>query len=212
MISELQKTQEELTAACHSLFERGLVNGAAGNMSVKVAEGYVATPTGIPFGALHPENLSLLSPEGICLSGPPPTKEMGFHLAWYAANPAHRAVIHTHSPWAVAVSCLEELNPDNVLPPLTPYQIMKIGFMPLAPYGNPGSKDLEEAVAALAPGRAAVLLANHGPVAGATSFARALDVIEEIEATCRLWLTLADKNMRLLTPQQVEKLMEKYRQ
>ena len=106
-----------LAGACRSVFQRGLTGGSAGNMSLRVEGGILATPTGIPFGELTPENLSLLDETGALVSGPKATKEAPFHLAWYKANPDHLAVVHLHSPWAVAVSCLADLDPGSPLPP-----------------------------------------------------------------------------------------------
>ena len=106
-----------LAGACRSVFQRGLTGGSAGNMSLRVEGGILATPTGIPFGELTPGNLSLLDETGALVSGPKATKEAPFHLAWYKANPDHLAVVHLHSPWAVAVSCLADLDPGNPLPP-----------------------------------------------------------------------------------------------
>ena len=102
-----------LAGACRSVFQRGLTGGSAGNMSLRVEGGILATPTGIPFGELTPGNLSLLDETGALVSGPKATKEAPFHLAWYKANPDHLAVVHLHSPWAVAVSCLADLDPGS---------------------------------------------------------------------------------------------------
>lgn len=207
MDMDLKTACEALVAVGHSIFARGLVSGSAGNMSVRIREGFVTTPSGVPFGELTPAGLSVLDTEGRLVQGPKPTKEASFHLAWYAANPTHGGIIHLHSPWATAVACLEGLPEDDVLPPLTPYQIMKIGRMPLAPYAAPGSAALTDGVAALAAGRRAVLLANHGPICGGSTLAVALDVAEEVEATCRLWLTLGDRAVRTLSAEAVAVLL-----
>ena len=147
-----------LAGACRSVFQRGLTGGSAGNMSLRVEGGILATPTGIPFGELTPGNLSLLDETGALVSGPKATKEAPFHLAWYKANPDHLAVVHLHSPWAVAVSCLADLDPGSPLPPLTPYQLMKLGHLAVAPYAKPGSAELCAGVARLA--------RTHGPADG----------------------------------------------
>ena len=156
-----------LAGACRSVFQRGLTGGSAGNMSLRVEGGILATPTGIPFGELTPGNLSLLDETGALVSGPKATKEAPFHLAWYKANPDHLAVVHLHSPWAVAVSCLADLDP----------------------------------------GRTALLMANHGSITGGASLTKALDAAEELEATCRLYLTLRGLPVRCLTPEQAAELL-----
>ena len=128
-------------------------------------------------------------------------------LAWYKANPDHLAVVHLHSPWAVAVSCLTDLDPGSPLPPLTPYQLMKLGHLAVAPYAKPGSAELCAGVARLAPGRTALLMANHGSITGGASLTKALDAAEELEATCRLYLTLRGLPVRCLTPEQAAELL-----
>lgn len=196
-----------LAGACRSVFQRGLTGGSAGNMSLRIEGGILATPTGIPFGELTPGNLSLLDETGALVSGPKATKEAPFHLAWYKANPDHLAVVHLHSPWAVAVSCLADLDPGSPLPPLTPYQLMKLGHLAVTPYAKPGSAELCAGVARLAPGRTALLMANHGSITGGASLTKALDAAEELEATCRLYLTLRGLPVRCLTPEQAAELL-----
>ena len=159
------------------------------------------------FGELTPGNLSLLDETGALVSGPKATKEAPFHLAWYKANPDHLAVVHLHSPWAVAVSCLADPDPGSPLPPLTPYQLMKLGHLAVAPYAKPGSAELCAGVARLAPGRTALLMANHGSITGGASLTKALDAAEELEATCRLYLTLRGLPVRCLTPEQAAELL-----
>ncbi len=140
-----------LAGACRSVFQRGLTGGSAGNMSLRVEGGILATPTGIPFGELTPENLSLLDEAGALVSGPKATKEAPFHLAWYKANPDHLAVVHLHSPWAVAVSCLADLDPGSPLPPLTPYQLMKLGTSRSRRMRNPARRSCARASPASPP-------------------------------------------------------------
>ena len=209
-VPETAAASAVLAELARSVFERGLVNGSAGNMSARCAEGMVVTPTGVSLGALTPDRLSVLDMEGRLQRGPAPSKEAPFHLAWYRANPDHGGIVHLHSPWAVALACLGGVNEDDVLPPLTPYQIMKIGRMPLAPYAAPGSPELTGALARLAPGRRAVLLANHGPVCGAPTLQGALDIAEEVEATARLLFALGSHPVRLLGETQVNELLRKY--
>ena len=110
-------------------------------------------------------------------------------------------------PWAVAVSCLADLDPGSPLPPLTPYQLMKLGHLAVAPYAKPGSAELCAGVARLAPGRTALLMANHGSITGGASLTKALDAAEELEATCRLYLTLRGLPVRCLTPEQAAELL-----
>ena len=106
---------------------------------------------------------------------------------------------------------LRPVNPgtqsESPLPPLTPYQLMKLGHLAVAPYAKPGSAELCAGVARLAPGRTALLMANHGSITGGASLTKALDAAEELEATCRLYLTLRGLPVRCLTLEQTAELL-----
>jgi ribulose-5-phosphate 4-epimerase/fuculose-1-phosphate aldolase len=110
----------------------------------------------------------------------------------------------------VAVSVLDELNPDDVLPPITAYYVMRIGSLPLVPYFAPGDMQLADAVRRFAGKHHALLLANHGPVVAGTSLAAAADAVEELEATARLYLLLQGRRTRALTPEQVAGIRSRY--
>jgi 3-dehydro-4-phosphotetronate decarboxylase len=110
----------------------------------------------------------------------------------------------------VAVSCLDGLDPEDVLPPLTAYYVMRVGKLPLIPYFPPGDRRLAEAVREVASGHAAVLLANHGPVVAGRSLDAAAGAIEELEVTARLHLTLHGRQTRPLTREQVAELRRLY--
>ena len=122
------------------------------------------------------------------ISGDAPTKESFLHLAMYRERAGAGAVVHLHSTHSVAVSCLDGINHDDVLPPITAYYVMRVGKLPLIPYFAPGDKALGEAVGQFAAKHAAVLLANHGPVVSGSSLSAAVDAIEELEETARLYL------------------------
>jgi ribulose-5-phosphate 4-epimerase/fuculose-1-phosphate aldolase len=186
-----------------SIFERGLTGGSTGNLSVRLEDGYLMTPTGASLGRLDPARLSRLDAAGRHAGGDPPTKEAALHLAMYGERPAARAVVHLHSVHAVAVSCLADVDPADVLPPVTAYYVMRVGRLPLVPFFRPGDPRLADAVRALAGRHAAVLLANHGPVVAAGSLPAAADAMEELEATARLALLLRGLPVRLLGADQV---------
>lgn len=190
--------REALCALGRSLFERGLTHGSTGNVSVRTPDGFLMTPTGASLGALDPARLSLLDAAGAHVGGDAPTKEALLHLAMYRQRPRDAAVVHLHSTHSVAVSVLADVDPANVLPPLTAYYAMRIGTLPLLPYFAPGDAKLAEAVAAAAGKHHAVLLANHGPVVSGSSLAAASDAIEELEATAKLWLLVRHERLRLL--------------
>lgn len=124
------------------------------------------------------------------MEGGQPTKELPLHLAIYGEQPAIQAIVHLHSTHAVAVACLEGLDPDNVLPPLTPYYVMRVGRVALVPYARPGRPELAEAVRARARENRVLLLANHGPIVAGESLDVASSTIEEVEETCKLFLLL----------------------
>ncbi|MDH3452806.1 MAG: aldolase [Gammaproteobacteria bacterium] len=202
--------REDIVRFAQSLFERGLTSGSSGNISVRTPDGWLMTPTGSSLGNLNPAKLSRLDAQGQLLSGAAPTKESFLHLAVYAKRPASQAIVHLHSTYSVAASCLDGVDPENVLPPITAYYVMRVGKLPLIPYYPPGDKSLADAIGARAADHHAVLLANHGPVVAGNSLADAVYAIEELEETARLFLLLKDKRTRLLTEEQVDELRKRF--
>jgi len=200
------RLREEICAIGQSIFERGLTAGSSGNISAKTEEGWLMTPTGSSLGRLDPARLSKLGHDGRLVSGDPPTKESFLHRVMYEERPATGAVVHLHSTHSVAVSCLTEVDPDDVLPPITAYYVMRVGKLPLVPYFRPGDLALAEAVRGLAGKHHAVLLANHGPVVAGTNLDAAVNAIEELEETAKLYLLLRGADTRYLTAAQVMEL------
>jgi ribulose-5-phosphate 4-epimerase/fuculose-1-phosphate aldolase len=115
-----------------------------------------------------------------------------------------------HSTHSVAVSVLEDVNPADVLPPITAYYVMRIGGLPLVPYYAPGDMKLADAVRGFAGKHHAMLLANHGPVVAGSSLSAASDAVEELEATAKLYLLLRGQRIRTLTDAQVAELRARY--
>ena len=204
------RLREEICELGRSLFQRGLTHGSTGNISARCADGWLLTPTGSSLGRLDPGRLSKLDWSGKLLSGDAPSKESFLHLAMYQERERNGAVVHLHATHSVAVSVLEELDPDDLLPPLTAYYVMRIGTLPLVPYYAPGDLGLAEAVRGYARRHHALLLANHGPVVGGTSLAAAADAVEELEATAKLYLLLQGRRVRPLTPEQVADIKRRY--
>jgi 3-dehydro-4-phosphotetronate decarboxylase len=204
------KLRELVCTTAKSLYERGLTHGSTGNVSVRCDDGWLMTPTGSSLGTLDPARLSKLDAAGSHVGGDAPTKEVFLHLAMYRERQASGAVIHLHSTHSVAVSLLEEIDPRDVLPPMTAYYVMRIGTLPLVPYYAPGDLGLADAVRAMAGRHHAVLLANHGPVVAAADLAAASDAVEELEATAKLYLLLQGRRYRTLTPEQCEALRRKF--
>ena len=193
-----------------SMFERRLTFGSSGNISVRIDGGWLMTPTGSSLGRLDPAKLSKLDDTGKLISGDAPTKESFLHLAMYRERDKAGAVVHLHSTHSVAVSCLHGIDHDDVLPPITAYYIMRVGKLPLVPYFAPGDMALGEAVGRLAAKHSAMLLANHGPVVAGSSLSAAVDAIEELEETARLYLLLHGRPTRYLSPEQIADLKRRF--
>lgn len=202
--------REAIVRIARSMFDRGLTHGSTGNISLRVDDGWLMTPTGSSFGNLDPARLAKLDATGRHVDGDAPTKEAFLHRAMYDEQPRFAAVVHLHSSHAVAVSVLDDVSAEDVLPPLTAYYVMRVGRLPLVPYFAPGDSKLAEAVRGFAGRHHALLLANHGPVVAGTSLAAASDAIEELEATAKLYLLLRREPIRLLTPEQVAELRRRY--
>lgn len=200
------RIREDITRLGKSLFERGLTAGSSGNISVRLDEGWLLTPTNSCMGFLDPATISKLDWQGNLLAGDPPSKEHFLHNAVYQQRPDSHAVVHLHSTHSVAVSCLPGVNPENVIPPLTAYYVMRVGTLPLVPYFRPGDQKLGVAVGALAGKHAAVLLANHGPVVAGKSLEAAVYAMEELEETAKLYLLLHASNPRCLNEDQIAEL------
>ena len=204
------KLRDEIARLGKSIFDRGLTFGSTGNISVRTEDGWLVTPTGSSMGALDPARLSKLDPSGKHIDGDPPTKEAFLHTCVYERRQKAGAVVHLHSTHSVAVSCLEDVDPQNVLPPLTAYYVMRIGKLPLVPYFAPGDIDLGKAVREMMSDHHAVLLANHGPVVAGTNLADAVCATEELEETARLFLLLKDRAFRPLDPGQQSDLQRRF--
>ncbi|MGH6882217.1 3-oxo-tetronate 4-phosphate decarboxylase [Hypericibacter sp.] len=202
--------REKIATLGRSMFQRGLTFGSSGNISVKVSDGWLMTPTNVALGDIDPARISKLDAAGKHLSGDAPTKEAMLHLAMYRERPNAAAVVHLHSTHSVAVSALSHIDPEDVLPPITAYYVMRVGRLPLVPYYPPGDQALAEAVGKLAGKHHALLLANHGPVVAGTSLEAAAGAIEELEETAKLYLMLQGQRVKILSPEQVAALRERY--
>lgn len=199
-----QQLRELMVAQARSLFERGYATGGAGNLSLKLPDGNIlATPTGSSMGRLKAETLSVVSIKGEHIGGDKPSKEVEFHLELYRSNPECHAVVHLHSTHLTALSCLEDVNKDNVIKPFTPYYVMRVGEMPLIPYFNPGDPQIAVELGKRAADYRAFLLANHGPVITGTDLNDAIDNAEELEETAKLYLMLKGEAIRYLSDENV---------
>jgi 3-dehydro-4-phosphotetronate decarboxylase len=208
--SKEDRLREELVMLGRSLYDRGLAHGSAGNLSVKLSDGWLMSPTNSCLGRLDPARLSRLDADGRLVDGDAPSKESFLHLSMYGERADCGAVVHLHSVHSVAVSCLDGIDPDNVFPPITAYAVMQVGRLALVPYFPPGDAALAEAVRRVASKHHSILLANHGPVVAGRSLAAAVNAVEELEQTARLMLLLDGRRTRLLDPAQVAELERRF--
>jgi ribulose-5-phosphate 4-epimerase/fuculose-1-phosphate aldolase len=206
------ETRSLLAEHAASLFARGFSVGSAGNISARLDDGgYLITPTNSSLGRLDPARISRLDAAFVHIGGDKPSKEVFMHRAVYTARADAGAVVHLHSTMATAVACLPEVNPDNPIPPLTPYFVMRVGRrMPIVPYYRPGDPAMEPAIHAAARDARAVLLANHGPVVSGRTLTDAVYAAEELEEAAKLFLLLRGAAPRLLTETQVDDLLRTY--
>lgn len=199
--------RDTIVRLAQSLFQRGYTVGSSGNISARLDDGMLMTPTNSCFGFLDPARLSKLDNSGKLVSGDPPSKEIFLHNAFYETRKSTGAVVHLHSTHATAVSCLPDIDPDDAIPPLTPYVVMRVGRVKLVPYVRPGDPAMGDLIRALDGKYAAVLLANHGPVVSAKDVETAVYASEELEETAKLVLLLRGEKPRRLTGEQIEDLI-----
>ncbi len=191
-----------------SLFARGYSVGSAGNISVRLDDGYLMTPTNSCLGRLEAGRIAKLGPDFAHVSGDKPSKEVFMHRAFYQARAEAGAVVHLHSTMATAVACLDDADTQNPIPPLTPYFVMRVGRrLPVVPYYRPGDPAMEPAILAAAREAKAVLLANHGPVVSGGTLTDAVYAAEELEEAAKLALLLRGVPTRQLTGSQVNDLL-----
>ena len=202
------ETRQLLVELAGSLFARGFSVGSAGNISVRLSDGYLITPTNSSLGRLDPERLAKLDGDFQHVGGDKPSKEVFMHRAFYRARQDAGAVVHLHSTMATAVACLPDVDAANPIPPLTPYFVMRVGrSMPIIEYYRPGDAEMEPAIHAAARDARAVLLANHGPVVSGKTLTDAIYAAEELEEAAKLYLLLRGDAPRLLTGRQVDDLL-----
>jgi ribulose-5-phosphate 4-epimerase/fuculose-1-phosphate aldolase len=183
-----QALREEICDVGHSLYQRGYTVGSAGNISARLDDGWLITPTDVCLGRLAPGAIAKVNLKGEWVSGDKPSKTLALHRQVYDRNPSVGGVVHTHSTHLVALTLAGVWRADDILPPLTPYQVMKVGHIPLIGYQSPGSPKVAEQVAQLANRVRGVMLERLGPVVWESSVAKASYALEELEETARLWL------------------------
>lgn len=207
--AELRTLLVELGA---SLFARGYSVGSAGNISVRLDDGFLITPTNSSLGRLSADRISKLDLNWAHVSGDKPSKEVFMHRAVLTARPEAGAVVHLHSTYATAISCLDLGDANRPIAPLTPYFVMRVGrHLPVVRYYRPGDPAMEHDIHEAAVGARALLLANHGSVVSGKTLVDAVYAAEELEESARLALMLDGKRTRELTPEQIEELLTTFR-
>ncbi|WP_295461947.1 aldolase [uncultured Pseudomonas sp.] len=187
-MSNEARLREEICTVGASLYTRGYTVGSAGNISARLEDGWLITPTDACLGRLDPAAIAKVGLGGDWVSGDKPSKTLALHRQVYDRNPGVGGVVHTHSTHLVALTLAGVWRPDDILPPITPYQVMKVGHIPLIPYARPGAASVAEQVAQLANRVRGVMLERLGPVVWESSVSKASFALEELEETARLWL------------------------
>jgi len=202
----------EICRIGRSLFERGYVHATAGNISVRLEDGYLITPSDACLGFLEPQRLAQVDFDGVQQGGDRASKTLELHRGIYAADDTATCVIHTHSTYLVSLSLAGTWSEDDILPPITPYYVMKVGHVPLIRYHRPGDPAVSTLVARQIEKMrtqgtpiCAVMIDRLGPNVWSSSLTAAMGALEELEETARLWLTTYPKPDSL-SDEQIEEL------
>jgi len=215
-MNELESRQEICRIGA-SLFARGYVHASAGNISVKLGDGsFLITPTDACLGNLVASELAHVSADGLQIGGARASKTLTLHRSIYAAALNARCVIHTHATHLVSLTLQGVWRDTDIVPPITPYYVMKVGHVPLIPYQRPGAPEVAtEVTARIAQSTAAhtpirgVMLERLGPVVWHASPAEASAVLEELEETAKLWL-MSNSQAKALSEAQIQELRETF--
>jgi ribulose-5-phosphate 4-epimerase/fuculose-1-phosphate aldolase len=187
-MSDESKLREEICVVGRSLYDRGYTVGCAGNISARLEDGWLITPTDICLGRIDPSRIAKVNLLGEWVDGDKPSKTLALHRQVYDRNPGVGGVVHTHSTSLVSLTLAGVWSTNSILPPITPYQVMKVGQIPLIEYRRPGSPEVAEQVAEWANAVRGVMLERLGPVVWESSVSKAAFALEELEETAKLWL------------------------
>ena len=209
---EEREIREEIVSTARSLSFAGLSPGTTGNISAVFGSRIICSPTNSNLAHLIAEDLSVVDREGNYVSGNKPTKETAIHAAMYQAASSVQAVVHLHATYSTALSCLNDLDPEDALPAMTPYLTMRAGAVKLIDYFAPGSPDISLAIlAAASQGSRAMLLANHGCLVGGNSLAEASSIAHELEESAKLYFITSGFGVNFLTANQQNEISESSR-
>lgn len=202
------KLREDICRIGASLYQRGYTVGTAGNISARLDDGFLITPTDACLGDLDPARISKLDRNGEQISGDRASKTIRLHRAVYESDPKLDGVVHTHSTHLVALSLLQGINPNNILEPLTPYHVMKAGKIPLIAYHRPGAPEILEQIRSLVPHVRGVMLQRIGPTFWHDCVANASFALEEAEETAKLFFLTRGFALPPLTDNNIDELKQ----
>lgn len=205
-----QRSRQVLVDTGRELVRLGLSAGESGNLSARTGDVVLMSPTNAPLAALDPDALAVVAIDGTHVGGPAPSKEVLLHLALYRRDRTATAVVHVHSPHAVALSCRNPWADHCAIPPITPYFLMKVGQVPLIPYFAPGDPEQAVRVETSPHLFSGALLANHGQITAGRRFRQAVNAAIEIEEAARSVLLQPDGHYNLLTEGQIAELTGRY--
>lgn len=187
----------EFIHTCHLIHQKNLVSGSGGNVSCRTEEGFFITASGVPLEAVNRDSLVLVHFDGTYEGTQRPSKEYLLHLSCYLKRPDIDAIVHVHSVYSVALSCLTELNAVNAVPVYTPGFGLRVGHLPVIPYLRPGSRELAESASEVIALHDSVLMKNHGVIAVGPSTESAMNLVEEIEENAKIHFILGGKGQAL---------------
>jgi 3-dehydro-4-phosphotetronate decarboxylase len=211
-MSELEtQARQTMVRLGASLFQRGYTVGSAGNLSVRLLDGFLITPTDACLGNLDVKSISKLDQRCNWVSGDKPSKTIALHRRIYEANASAQGIVHTHSTHLVALTLRGVWSNNDILPPITPYQVMKVGHVPLIEYDLPGAQAVADQVAEQVSKNKflrAVMLERLGPVVWEQSLEKACYALEELEETARLMMLCPES--KTLSPESVDALNQRF--
>jgi L-fuculose-phosphate aldolase len=199
--------RREIVAACQDMNRRGINQGTSGNISARVAEGFLITPSGLPYDEMKPADIVLMKPDGSHVGRMKPSSEFRFHTSIMATRPEVGAVVHTHSMFATTLSCL------GLEIPAVHYMIAAAGGSNIrcVPYITYGTQELADAALKALEGRNACLLANHGMIVVGPTLKRAMWLAVEVETlAAQYWRALQVGKPNILSEAQIQTVMEKF--
>jgi L-fuculose-phosphate aldolase len=203
-----ERLRKEIAASCLDMNNRGINQGTSGNISARVPEGFLLTPSGIPYDEMMPADIVLMRPDGSHLGKRKPSSEWRFHHALMTSRPEIGTVVHTHSMFATTLSCL------GLEIPALHYMIAATGAdrIPCAPYATYGTQETADNAVKALKGRNACLLANHGMIVVGPNLKKAMWLAVEVETlAAQYWRALQVGKPRILSKAEIDRVIDKFK-